>query len=290
MSILKSRTQSGFFYTQSFMPKTNSSLYNTPMKYAACIEYDGTPYYGWQRLSHGPSVQVELEAALSSVANHPIDLICAGRTDSGVHGIGQVVHFESEAKRDLKAWQMGCNTNLPDTISMRWIQAVDTKFNARFSALSRRYRYIILNQKFRPGLLFNKVCWYRESLDENSMQQAANHLLGENDFSSFRAAGCQANHAMRELQEINISRDGQYIYVDIVANAFLHHMVRNIVGSLFEVGKGARAPEWIKELMEVKDRTQAGITAPACGLYFVSVEYPEEFGLPEMSQPPFFNI
>jgi len=260
------------------------------MKYATCIEYDGTPYYGWQRLSHGPSVQAEIEAALSSVANHPIYLSCAGRTDSGVHGIGQVVHFESDAKRDLKAWQMGCNTNLPDIISMRWIQPVDDKFHARFSALSRRYRYIILNQQFRPALLNNKVCWYRDSLDEKNMQHAANYLLGENDFSSFRAAGCQSKHAMRELQELSISRDGQYVYVDIVANAFLHHMVRNIVGSLFEVGTGAKKPEWFSELMARRDRTQAGITAPACGLYFVSVEYPDEFGLPEVAQPPYFRI
>ena len=260
------------------------------MKYAACIEYDGTSYFGWQRLAHGPSIQSEVEDALSKVANHVIDLTCAGRTDSGVHGIGQVVHFESSAQRDLKGWQMGCNTNLPDNISMRWIQPVDDKFNARFSALSRRYRYIILNQQFRPALLNNKVCWYRDSLDADHMQLAANNLLGENDFSSFRASGCQANHAMRELQEISITRDGHFVYVDIVANAFLHHMVRNIVGSLFEVGTGVRAPEWFAELLDVRDRTQAGITAPACGLYFVSVQYPGAFGLPEVALPPFFGI
>lgn len=260
------------------------------MKYAACIEYDGTPYCGWQRLSHAPSVQAEVESALSQVANHTVELTCAGRTDSGVHGIGQIVHFESDAKREEKAWRMGCNTNLPDDIALRWIQPISDDFHARFSALSRRYRYIISNHKTRPALLNNKVCWMRNGLDENAMQTAANHLLGENDFSSFRASGCQAKHAMRELQDITVTRDGDYVYVDIVANAFLHHMVRNIVGSLFEVGSGERHSDWFLELLNIKDRTQAGITAPACGLYFVSVKYPEEFDLPNVPKAPIFGI
>ena len=260
------------------------------MKYAACIEYNGTAYYGWQRLSHGPSVQGEVESALSSVANHKIELTCSGRTDSGVHGMGQIVHFESNAVRDEKAWIMGTNTNLPDDIALCWIQTVDDEFHARFTALSRRYRYIILNQPTRPALLDKKVCWFRDSLDENAMHDAATRLLGENDFSSFRAAGCQAKHAMRELQEIKVTRDRRYVYVDIVANAFLHHMVRNIVGSLFQVGTGDKLPQWFSELLDVKDRTQAGITAPACGLYFVSVKYPEEFNLPDVASPPFFGL
>ena len=260
------------------------------MKYAACIEYDGTEYFGWQRLSHGPSVQGEVEQSLSTVANHNVEVTCAGRTDSGVHGIGQIIHFESDAERAQKAWQLGCNTNLPDDISMRWIQPVTDEFHARFSATSRRYRYIILNQITRPAIIYNKVCWYKEELDAELMHQAAQLLLGENDFSSFRAAGCQAKHAMRELQQISVSRDGNYVYVDIVANAFLHHMVRNIVGSLFEVGKQAQPLEWFTELLELKDRNQAGITAPACGLYFVSVAYPLEFGFPEVSKPPVFGF
>ena len=260
------------------------------MKYVACIEYDGTPYYGWQRLSHGPSVQAEVERALSKVANHSIDLTCAGRTDSGVHGIGQVVHFESDADRNIKAWKMGCNRNLPDDISMRWIQPIDDDFHARFSATSRRYRYIILNQITRPAIIYNKVCWFKDSLNADLMHQAAQTLLGENDFSSFRAAGCQAKHAMRELQSIAVTRDGQYVYVDIVANAFLHHMVRNIVGSLFEVGKETKPVNWIAELLAIKDRNQAGITAPACGLYFVSVDYPQEFDLPPIAKPPYFGL
>lgn len=260
------------------------------MKYAACIEYNGTAYCGWQRLSHAPSVQKEVEKALSSVANHDVTLICSGRTDSGVHAIGQIIHFESDAIRDEKAWRMGCNTNLPDDIALRWIQPIDESFHARFSALSRRYRYIILNHKIRPALLNNKVCWYRDVLDEKQMQKAASRLLGENNFSSFRASGCQAKHAMRELQEIMVTRDSKFVYVDIVANAFLHHMVRNIVGGLFEVGDGRREPEWFSALLDIQDRTQGGVTAPACGLYFVSVEYPVGFKLPEVADPPFFGF
>lgn len=260
------------------------------MKYAACIEYDGTDYCGWQRLKHNPSVQEEVEKALSSVANHEIDLTCAGRTDSGVHGIGQIVHFESDAIRNEKAWRMGCNSNLPDNIALRWIQPIDDSFHARFSATARCYRYIILNHPIRPALLNNKVCWYRDVLDESLMQDAALRLLGENDFSSFRASGCQAKHAMRELQKIEVSRDGRYVYIDIIANAFLHHMVRNIVGSLFEVGTKRKSPEWFTELLSLKDRTQAGITAPASGLYFVSVKYPAEFDLPAVSEAPFFGL
>lgn len=263
------------------------------MKYAACIEYDGTSYNGWQRQGHAPSVQEEVEKALSKLANHPIDITCAGRTDSGVHAIGQVVHFESDAKRDEKAWRMGSNTNLPDDIALRWIQPVDDDFNARFSATARTYRYIILNQRTRPALLQNRVYWHylaKQPLDEDLMNKAAQHLLGENDFSSFRAAGCQAKHAMRFMESIGVSRSGDFIYVDIKANAFLHHMVRNIVGSLLEVGCGERPPEWFAELMEIKDRNQAGITAVASGLYFVSVDYPQEFGLPYNLKPPVFLL
>jgi tRNA pseudouridine38-40 synthase len=259
-------------------------------KYAACIEYEGTNYCGWQRLKHSPSVQEEVEKALSMVANHPVELTCAGRTDSSVHGIGQIVHFESDAIRDEKAWRMGCNTNLPDNIVLRWIQPIADNFHARFSATARRYRYIILNHSIRPALLNNKVCWYRDELDEALMQDGASRLLGENDFSSFRASGCQAKHAMRELQKITVTREGKFIYIDIIANAFLHHMVRNIVGSLFEVGDGRKSPDWFSELLAIKDRTKAGITAPACGLYFVSVEYPNEFELPEVAKPPFFGF
>lgn len=260
------------------------------MKYALCVEYNGTPYCGWQKLSHAPSVQEEVEKALSKVANHSIEVVCAGRTDSGVHGIGQVIHFESNAIRSDKGWLLGGNTNLPNNIAFQWIKKVSDDFHARFSALERRYRYIILNRKMRPALLQQRIAWFHSFLDERKMQQAANYLIGEMDFSSFRASGCQANHARREIKEINITRAGDYIYVDICANAFLYHMVRNIVGSLFDIGTGNQSPEWFAELLKINDRRHAGITAPASGLYFASVSYPEKYQLPKNKQLPEFIL
>ena len=260
------------------------------MKYALCVEYDGTDYCGWQRLSHAPSVQEEVEKSLSKVANHSVDIVCAGRTDSGVHGIGQVIHFESDSDRNDKAWLLGGNTNLPSSISFQWVKTVNDDFHARFSALERRYRYIILNRKARPALLHERVTWFHSALDERKMQKAADRLIGEMDYSSFRASGCQARHANREIKEVKITRYGDYITIDICANAFLYHMVRNIVGSLFEVGMEKKSPEWFTELLAIKDRTQAGVTAPACGLYFVSVSYPKKYQLPENNLPQEFIV
>ena len=262
------------------------------MKYIACIEYDGTAYCGWQRLSHARSIQEEVEKALSSIANHPVEVTCAGRTDSGVHALGQIIHFETDAQRLLKAWVMGANTLLPDDISVIWAREAPTvkgePFNARFSAYLRRYRYIILNRRARPGLLSHKVGWVYEPLDADAMHLAAQTLLGEHDFSSFRASGCQARHAIREVNSIQVTRDGDYLYVDIAANAFLHHMVRNIVGSLIKIGKGDWPVAFMTELLDLKDRTKAGPTAPASGLYFVHVHYPEEFDLPDEYRLPCF--
>lgn len=258
------------------------------MKIIACIEYDGTEYCGWQRLSHARSVQEEVEKALSKVANHTVEVTCAGRTDSGVHGMGQIIHFEPEAERTNKAWMLGTNTNLPNDIAVVWVREGQEAFHARFAAFQRRYRYIILNRKARSALLNNRVYWVYEPLDHNAMHQAAQALVGEQDFSSFRAAGCQAKHAKREVKEVKVIRDGDYIYIDVVANAFLHHMVRNIVGSLVMVGKGVWGPDFLRELIDLEDRTQAGPTAPASGLYFVHVDYPEEFGLPASYRLPVF--
>ena len=260
------------------------------MKLAACIEYDGSPYYGWQRLAHGPTVQAHVEQALSQVAAEPISVVCAGRTDTGVHGIGQIIHFETQAIRPERGWLFGTNAHLPDSIAMRWIQPVAEYFHARFSAHTRRYRYIILNRQSRPALLSQRVCWQHQRLDADNMHQAAQVLIGEQDFSSFRAAGCQARHAMREILELNVSRTGDFIYIDIVANAFLHHMVRNIVGSLLKVGSGERPVTWIAEVLALKDRTKAGVTAPAAGLYFVHVTYPDVFGLPTTYTLPSYDF
>lgn len=260
------------------------------MKFAACIEYDGSPFYGWQRLSHGPTVQGHVEQALSRVADEAVSVVCAGRTDSGVHGIGQVIHFETRATRPLRGWLFGTNAHLPDSVAMRWIQPVADDFHARFSARARRYRYIILNRQARPALLQHRVYWQHGELDADAMHLAAQALLGEQDFSSFRAAGCQANHPNRDMQAITVSREGDFIYLDLVANAFLHHMVRNIAGSLLKVGAGERPVEWIGELLALRDRNQAGMTAPASGLYFVHVHYPEAFGLPTTYTLPCYNF
>lgn len=258
------------------------------MKFAACIEYDGSPYCGWQRLGHAPTVQAEVERALSQVAAEPVTVVCAGRTDTGVHATGQIIHFETTAQRPLHGWLLGTNAHLPDSIALRWLQPVGEGFHARFSAVARRYRYVILNRSARPALLQRRVCWQRQALDAAAMHEAAQVLVGEQDFSSFRAAGCQAAHAVRAVHEVSVCRERDYVYIDIVANAFLHHMVRNIVGSLLPIGSGERPVGWLAELLALRDRTQAGMTAPADGLYLVHVSYPPVWGLPcEYALPQF---
>lgn len=229
---------------------------------------------------HGTrTVQQCLEEALSVVADEAIQITCAGRTDTGVHATGQVVHFDCTAARPEKAWVMGVNAHLPGDIASLWAQPVADDFSARFTATARQYRYVILNRAARSAVLDKKVTWKHGRLDAELMHQAAQALLGERDFSSFRAAACQAEHAMRNIHWIKVSRHGDFIYVDIEANAFLHHMVRNIVGSLLMVGSAEQSPGWIAELMEAKDRTLAGPTASADGLYLVKVVYPDEAGL-----------
>lgn len=258
------------------------------MKIALGVEYNGAAYFGWQRQKEVNSVQQELEQALSVVANSPVEVLCAGRTDAGVHGTGQVVHFETNAERKMVAWTMGANANLPSDIAVRWATEVSEDFHARFSASARRYRYIIYNHKLRPGILSAGVSHYHVDLDEKKMHEAGQYLLGENDFTSFRAAHCQSRSPWRNVMHLNVARYGQYIVVDIKANAFVHHMVRNIVGSLMVVGRGEQPIEWIDWLLQSKDRTLAGATAKAEGLYLVSVDYPEIFGLPKLPIGPLF--
>ncbi|HAS3610041.1 TPA: tRNA pseudouridine(38-40) synthase TruA [Vibrio cholerae] len=258
------------------------------MRIALGIEYDGTHYYGWQRQREVKSVQEALEKALSKIANHPVEVQCAGRTDAGVHGTGQVVHFDTSAERQMVAWTMGANANLPKDIAVRWAMAVPDKFHARFSATARRYRYVIYNHVYRPGILNSGVSHYHDELDVEKMQQAGQYLLGENDFTSFRAVHCQSRSPWRNVMHLNVTRHGRYVVIDIKANAFVHHMVRNITGSLIAVGRGEQKPEWIQWLLAQKDRTLAAATAKAEGLYLVSVDYPAHFGLPEMPIGPLF--
>ncbi len=258
------------------------------MKIALGIEYNGAQYFGWQRQRDVASVQEELEKALTVVANHDVEVQCAGRTDAGVHGTGQVVHFETTAVRKLVAWTMGVNANMPADIAVRWACEVDDEFHARFSATARRYRYIIYNSPLRPGILANGVSHYHGELNVERMHQAGQYLLGENDFTSFRAVHCQSRSPWRNVMHLNVSRHGDYVVVDIKANAFVHHMVRNIVGSLIVVGRGEQEPEWIEWLLHAKDRKLAGATAKAGGLYLVDVDYPKEFGLPQVAIGPLF--
>ena len=255
-------------------------------KYALGIEYSGSDYSGWQRQKHSRTVQEQVEKALSYVANHPVELVCAGRTDTGVHAIEQVVHFKTDADRDLRAWVWGANCKLAKNIRIKWATFVDDEFHARFSAIARSYRYIILNSKVTSALFHDKVSWQHHPLNHEKMHQAAQMLIGEHDFSAFRAAGCQSNSAYRNIHEITVKRQGEILMLDIKANAFLYHMVRNIAGSLIEVGKQQKPAQWFAEVFEGKDRTKAAKTAPAGGLYFVRAFYPEQYNLPLEGKKP----
>jgi tRNA pseudouridine38-40 synthase len=258
------------------------------MRIALGVEYDGTHYFGWQRQKEVQSIQQKLEAALSQVANHPVEVQCAGRTDAGVHGTGQVVHFDTSAKRNLAAWTMGVNANLPRDIAVSWATEVSDDFHARFSATARRYRYIIYNHHLRPGIHASGVSHYHGDICAERMHQAGQYLLGENDFTSFRAAHCQSKSPWRNVMHLNVSRHQRYIVIDIKANAFVHHMVRNIAGSLITVGKGEQEPAWIEWLLQAKDRKLASATAKPDGLYLVEVDYPDEYHLPSQPVGPLF--
>lgn len=253
------------------------------MRIALGIEYQGSAYCGWQYQDHCDSVQKQLQTALSRIADQPIELHCAGRTDTGVHAIGQVAHFETAVERPERAWCEGTNTHLPADIRVVWAQKVDEDFHARFSAMARQYRYVIFNRSVHSAVLANRVTWERVALNDQKMHIAAQALVGEQDFSSFRAAGCQAAHAMREVQSITVSRRDDFVFIDIQANAFLHHMVRNIAGTLMEIGRGEQSVDWVRELLGKQDRTLAGVTASASGLYFVNALYPASLDIPRVT-------
>lgn len=250
------------------------------MRYAIAIEYNGSDFCGWQRQKHSASVQEEIENALSVIADQQITVICAGRTDTGVHAQAQIAHFDTTAVREDRAWTFGTNTHLPNTISVHWVAQVSSSFHARFCAIERSYRYTILNRSARPGYQREYVNWVTKSLAHADMHAAAQHLLGRHDFSAFRSADCQAPHAEREIKAISVSSDREFIYLDIVGNAFLHNMVRIIAGTLIKVGLGEQPCEWVRDLLHARDRTKSGVTAPAAGLCFLQPVYPSEFGIP----------
>jgi len=256
------------------------------MRLAAGIEYDGTAYNGWQRVRSGIGVQAVVEKALARVADQAVEAVCAGRTDAGVHASGQVVHFESSRDREPRSWLLGANANLPDDVSLTWVRPVDEEFHARYSAVERSYRYLILNRLVRSALFRHRAWWVHQPLAESRMQQAGRMLIGEHDFSAFRAAGCQARSASRHLSRLEVERHSDWIVVTVTANAFLQHMVRNIVGLLAEIGRGDVPVEKTAEILESRDRTRAGVAAPARGLTLVSVTYPRRFELPVTAVSP----
>lgn len=253
------------------------------MRIALAVEYNGHGYCGWQRQPHCLSVQQALEEVLSDIADSPITVICAGRTDTGVHAYSQVVHFDCSVERPERAWTFGTNSAIDRRIAVHWAAPVKEEFHARFSAISRSYRYLIHNRRTRPGVHAGLLSWVNHPLDHELMQQAARQLVGTHDFSSFRSADCQAKQPVRTITELQVSRHGDQVRVDITANGFLHNMVRIIVGSLVQVGKGEAPPVWIAELLQAQDRRLAGATLTPGGLYFLQPAYPEEFEIPDFS-------
>ncbi|AYN24846.1 tRNA pseudouridine(38-40) synthase TruA [Buchnera aphidicola] len=248
-------------------------------KFALGVEYDGSYYHGWQRQKGFPTVQEEIETALSKIANHPVNTVCSGRTDAGVHSVGQVIHFTSTSVRSDFSWTVGVNTYLSKNISVKWVKEVSQSFSARYSAISRSYRYIIYNNRCRSAIFSSKSNHVHKKLNIDKMFVEAQSLLGEHNFSSFRALGCQSNSPRRKITNLNVWRLKNWVIIDITANSFLYHMVRNIVGSLIKISNYTEK-NCIKKLLDKKDRNYAGPTAPAQGLYLFFVEYPIYFNLP----------
>ena len=247
---------------------------------AVGIEYDGGAFAGWQQQPAAPSVQQSLQEALGSVCDHAVELTAAGRTDAGVHARGQVAHFELASVRSERALLLGANSALPPTVALRWVREVPGHFHARYSALARTYRYCILNRSARGALSAGKVAFLHRPLDVEPMREAVRHLLGSHDFSALRAAECQARSPVRDLTALRVVRCGDFVLLEVTANAFLHHMVRNIAGLLIHIGQGAAPPRFAAEVLAGRDRRLAPATAPASGLYFWRVHYPPVFGLP----------
>ena len=257
-------------------------------RFAAIVQYQGADFCGFQRQKHSPSVQQELEQALSYVADCPVKLHCAGRTDTAVHASHQVIHFDTSAERSGYSWVQGANSQLPDSISLIWADKISQDFHARFSAGARTYRYVIDNSPTRPAIMAAAVTWVKKPLDISLMQQSCEYLLGEQDFSAFRGSGCQSNSPYRNVHKANVYRRGNLVIFEITANAFLLHMVRNIVGSLLEVGTARQKPLWIQQLLIQGDRCKSAATAAPDGLYLVAVDYPARFGLPALAKGPVF--
>ena len=254
------------------------------VRIALGIEYDGSRFCGWQTQTAACSVQDALQRALAVIAGHPVEVVAAGRTDAGVHATLQVVHFDTTAHRPNSAWVRGVNSFLPDSVAVLWAQPVNAEFHARFSAQSRNYRYLLLNHPVRPAIAAGRIGWFHAPLALEPMRAAAQLLLGTHDFSAFRAAECQAKSPIRTLHSLSVKQTGYRFSFDLSANAFLHHMVRNIVGALVYVGKGKRPPEWVGELLQQRDRSRAAPTFAADGLYLNAISYASEWALPDVQR------
>jgi tRNA pseudouridine38-40 synthase len=257
------------------------------MRIAAIAEYDGRPFSGWQSQESGRTIQDCVERALSRVADERLRVVVAGRTDAGVHALAQVIHFDTKATRNTYSWVRGANSNLPAEIALLWAAEVDASFHARFSASGRHYRYVILNRSVRPTYLAGRVTHEYRPLDVERMRAGARHLVGTHDFTSFRSIECEAKSPVRELRALEIERDGEFVQIHAYANAFLHHMVRNLAGVLVAIGAGDRDPDWARTVLAAQDRTRAGVTAAPDGLYLAQVEYPATFDIPRLSSTPF---
>lgn len=256
-------------------------------RFAIGIEFCGTDFRGWQTQQPGVcTVQETLEKALSKVANHPVIVHAAGRTDAGVHASNMVAHFDTDAVRPLRGWLMGTNTQLPKGIALNWMQPMGEDFHARFKACARRYRYVVYNAPVRPALLAGQVTHVYHTLNVDNMQQAVDKLVGIHNFNSFRAAACQSNQPVRHVSHARLFQHGAFLVLDIQADGFLHHMVRNIVGVLLEIGKGEQPVEWVDHLLAVQDRKEAAMTAAPDGLYFIQAYYPPQFQLPSVNLGP----
>jgi tRNA pseudouridine38-40 synthase len=255
------------------------------MRIAAGVEYDGYAFSGWQSQPARRTVEACMLEAISAVADHPVELICAGRTDAGVHARGQVIHFDTLAVRSPRSWLFGINANLPRDISLGWVRAMPAHFHARYSALTRSYRYLIINRVARSALTVGRALWVRTPLNVEAMNDAARLLLGAHDFTSFRSANCQSRSTTRRIDALTVRREGTRVSIEVTANAFLHHMVRNIAGSLLAVGSGEAPASWIEQLLQARDRRLAAATAAADGLYLARVAYPAAFGIPAPDDP-----
>lgn len=260
------------------------------MRIALMVEYDGSQYHGWQAQAGLRTVEQVLENAISKVADETVSLVCAGRTDTGVHATGQIIHFDTQKERSIRGWIHGTNSNLPKNVAVKWGQVVSDEFHARYKALSRRYQYIICNTSIRPALLQSQVTWQYRHLDYKLMHEAGQYLLGENDFTSFRSVECQSKSPKRNIHSISVTSKGDFIIINVTANAFLHHMVRNIAGVLMTIGSGRRPVSWIESVLKAKDRKMGAETAPPYGLYLVNVKYPQEFGIPSFDTKILFGL